>query len=147
MQVAVEAVSEVTEELLEAFRRLVPQLSGSAVPPGAGELGRVVGHQGITLLVARGDGGIVGVLTLVTFPLATGVRARIEDVVVDEGARRQGVGTALTVAALELARRRGARSVDLTSRVSRVAANRLYQRLGFQLRDSNLYRYQPPATG
>ncbi|HEX5880519.1 MAG TPA: GNAT family N-acetyltransferase [Actinomycetota bacterium] len=77
----------------------------------------------------------------------TGLRARIEDVVVDERARGQGVGTALTVAALDLAGRRGARSVDLTSRASRVAANRLYRQLGFRLRDSNVDRYQPQRTG
>jgi ribosomal protein S18 acetylase RimI-like enzyme len=83
-------------------------------------------------------------LTLVTFPLQSGLRARIEDVVVDQDARGQGVGTALTMAALGLAQQQGARSVDLTSRASRVAANRLYRHLGFQLRDSNVYRYQPP---
>ena len=81
-------------------------------------------------------------LTLVVFPLPSGLRARIEDVVVDQDARGHGVATALTLAALDLARQQGARSVDLTSRPSRVAANRLYQRLGFQLRDSNVYRHQ-----
>lgn len=135
MEVEVEAVTEVTDELVEACGRLLPQLSASAAPVGAGELGRIVGHQGISLLVARTEEGIVGMLTLVSFPLASGLRARIEDVVVDEGARGQGVGTALTTAALELARRLGARNVDLTSRPSRVAANRLYQRLGFQRRE------------
>jgi ribosomal protein S18 acetylase RimI-like enzyme len=82
-------------------------------------------------------------LTLVTVPLPSGLRARIEDVVVDQDARGQGVGTALTRAALDMAQQQGARSIDLTSRTSRVAANRLYQELGFQLRDSNAYRYQP----
>lgn len=72
-------------------------------------------------------------LALVTFPLPSGLRARIEDVVVDQDARGQGVGTALTMAALELAQDQGARSIDLTSRTSRIAANRLYQQLGFQL--------------
>jgi ribosomal protein S18 acetylase RimI-like enzyme len=83
-------------------------------------------------------------LTLVIFPLPSGLRARIEDVVVDQGARGHGVGTALTMAALDLARQQGARTVDLTSRAARVAANRLYQHLGFRLRDSNVYRYQLP---
>jgi len=81
-------------------------------------------------------------LTLVTFPLPSGLRARIEDVVVDQHVRGQGVGTALTMAAVDLAQQQGARSIDLTSRASRVEANRLYQQLGFQLRDSNVYRYQ-----
>jgi ribosomal protein S18 acetylase RimI-like enzyme len=143
MSVEVEAVREVTDELVRACRRLLPQLSSSAAPPSGEDLARTVGHQAITLFVARSAGAIVGMLTLVTFPLPTGLRARIEDVVVDQAARGQGIGTALTMAALDLARQRGARSVDLTSRASRVAANRLYQQLGFQLRDSNVYRYQP----
>jgi ribosomal protein S18 acetylase RimI-like enzyme len=106
-------------------------------------LARIVSHQAITLFIARSGGVIVGMLTLVTFPLPSGLRARIEDVVVDQDARGQGVGTALTMAAIDLAQRQGARSIDLTSRASRVAANRLYEQLGFQLRDSNVYRYQP----
>jgi ribosomal protein S18 acetylase RimI-like enzyme len=144
MSIEVEAVRQVTDEHVVACRRLLPQLSGSAAPLGADDLARVAKHQAITLLVARSQGAIVGMLTLVTFPLPSGLRARIEDVVVDRDARGQGVGTALTMAAIGLARQQGARSVDLTSRPSRVAANRLYQRLGFQLRDSNVYRYQPP---
>jgi ribosomal protein S18 acetylase RimI-like enzyme len=143
MGIEVEAVQQVTDELVEACGRLLPQLSSSA-PLGANDLARIAGHQANTLLVARHQGVIVGMLTLVTFPLPSGLRARIEDVVVDEAARGQGVGTALTMAALDLAREQSARSVDLTSRASRLAANRLYQRLGFQLRDSNVYRYQPP---
>jgi ribosomal protein S18 acetylase RimI-like enzyme len=144
MSVEVEAVHQVTDELVDAVRRLLPQLSGSAAPLGGDDLARIVGHQATTLFIARAGGVIVGMLTLVSFPLPSGLRTRIEDVVVDEDARGQGVGTALTMAALELARQRGARSVDLTSRASRVAANRLYQRLGFRLRDSNVYRYQSP---
>ncbi len=99
------------------------------------------------LLVARdGDGPglggrIVGSMTLVVFRIPTGVRAWIEDVVVDQGARGQGVGEALNRSALEVADRRGARTVDLTSRPQREAANRLYQRLGFVMRDTNVYRY------
>jgi ribosomal protein S18 acetylase RimI-like enzyme len=147
MNLEVEAVQRVSDELAEAVRRLLPQLSSSAAPLDADDLHRIVGHQANTLFVARGEGGIVGMLTLVSFPLASGLRARIEDVVVDQEARGQGVGTALTMAALDRARAQGARSVDLTSRASRVAANRLYQQLGFQLRDSNVYRYQLQPGG
>jgi ribosomal protein S18 acetylase RimI-like enzyme len=143
MRVEVQAVHQVTDELVAAVGRLLPQLSGSAAALDADQLTRIVGHQAISLLVARGERGIVGMLTLVTYPLPSGLRARIEDVVVDQDARGHGVGTALTVAALDLARQQGARSVDLTSRASRVEANRLYQQLGFQLRNSNVYRYRP----
>jgi ribosomal protein S18 acetylase RimI-like enzyme len=143
MRVEVQAVHQVTDELVAAVGRLLPQLSGSAAALDADELTRIIGHQAISLLVARGEHGIVGMLTLVTYPLPSGLRARIEDVVVDRDARGHGVGTALTMAALDLARQQGARSIDLTSRASRVEANRLYQQLGFQLRDSNVYRYRP----
>jgi ribosomal protein S18 acetylase RimI-like enzyme len=143
MSIEVEAVRQATDELVEACRRLLPQLSSTAAALDADELTRIVDHQANTLLVARDQGAIVGMLTLVTFPLPSGLRARIEDVVVDQEARGHGVGTALTMAAIDLTRQQGARNVDLTSRASRAAANRLYQRLGFQLRDSNVYRYQP----
>ncbi len=107
----------------------------------------MAGSPSSTVLVARGqapDGGpgeIVGTLTLAMFPIPTGLRAWIEDVVVDEAARGQGVATALTLEALRLAREQGARTVDLTSRPSREAAGRLYEHLGFQRRDSRLYRF------
>ena len=143
MRVEVQAVHQVTDELVAAVGRLLPQLSGSAAALNADELTRIIGHQAISLLVARGEHGIVGMLTLVTYPLPSGLRARIEDVVVDRDARGHGIGTALTMAALDLARQQGARSVELTSRASRVEANQLYQQLGFQLRDSNVYRYRP----
>jgi ribosomal protein S18 acetylase RimI-like enzyme len=147
MGVEVETVNQVTDELVTALQRLLPQLSTSAAPLDAGKLAQIVEHQAATLFIARRHGAIVGMLTLVMFPLPTGQRARIEDVVVDEAARGHGAGAALTTAALRLAQRHGARSIDLTSRASRVAANRLYERLGFVPRDSKVYRYtgQAPA--
>ncbi|NJC86101.1 GNAT family N-acetyltransferase [Planosporangium mesophilum] len=145
MRVEIETIREVTDEVVAAFARLLPQLSSSADPPDRASLGRVVAAEPNTVLVARSAGRIVGTLTLVTVPMLTGVRCRIEDVVVDSSARGQGVGAELTTAALRLAREAGAGSVELTSRASRIAANRLYQRLGFQRRESNLYRY--PLSG
>ena len=136
----VEVVRSATDEVVKAFGRLLPQLSRSASPLDADALARVVTWEGNRLLIARLDGGIVGALTLVTFPIPTGMRAWIEDVVVDEAARGKGVGAALTWEAVRLARELGARTVDLTSRPSREAANRLYERLGFELRDSRVYR-------
>lgn len=132
------------DELAEAFTRLLPQLSRSAKPLEAAALARVVEHDANTVLVARVEGRIVGTLTLVTFPLPTGLRAWIEDVVVDDDARGHGVGAALTEAAIALAHASGAVSVDLTSRPSRVAANRLYQRVGFAARETTVYRHTAP---
>jgi ribosomal protein S18 acetylase RimI-like enzyme len=142
MLVEVEVVDEVTDEVVRALARLLPQLSRSHSPDAEAIL-QVAGHQANTLLVARQGDDIVGTLTLVVIPSLTGTRARIEDVVVDESARGAGVGSALTLAALRLAEAAGARTVDLTSRPSRVAANRLYQTLGFVPRDSQVYRFTP----
>jgi ribosomal protein S18 acetylase RimI-like enzyme len=137
----VEVATEVTPELLEAFAHLVPQLSSSNPPPTEAELAELVASPTTTVLVARAaNGTIAGTLTLCTFRIPTGVRAWIEDVVVDGAARGQGVGKALTLAAVDEARRLGARTVDLTSRPSREAANGLYQSLGFQQRTTNVYR-------
>ena len=137
----VEEVTEVSTELVEAFARLTPQLSRSSPPPGDPELERIVQSDATRLLVATVDGAIVGSLTLALFRIPTGLRAWIEDVVVDESVRGQGIGAALNQEALKVARDQGARTVDLTSRPSREAANRLYQRLGFKQRETNVYRY------
>jgi ribosomal protein S18 acetylase RimI-like enzyme len=139
--VQVEVLDKVTDELVEAFARLLPQLSRSAPRLGPDELDAVVSNEANTVLVSRSGGTITGTLTLVMFPLPTGLRAWIEDVVVDEAARGQGTGEALTHEALRIAREAGARTVDLTSRPAREAAGRLYERLGFQVRDSRLYRH------
>jgi len=135
----------VTDELVAAFDRLVPQLSATTGPPGRGALEAIVGSPAVTLLVARAEGTIIGTLTLAMFPIPTGFRAWIEDVVVDEAARGKGIGEALTSEAIVLARAAGARTVDLTSRPSRTAAGRLYERAGFEERDTRVYRYRMPA--
>ncbi|MGH9106685.1 MAG: GNAT family N-acetyltransferase [Acidimicrobiales bacterium] len=160
----VSAVQEATPEVVSAVQRLVPQLSSMARPPDAAEVAELVASQAATLLVARDDeamervseptahaenphGPIVGMLTLVTFRIPTGVRAWVQDVVVEGVARGRGVGEALTVAALQMAGAGGARTVDLTTRASREAANQLYHKMGFQLRDTNVYRYSLHEEG
>lgn len=147
MGVDIEVVRSVNDELVQAFGRLLPQLSRSATSLDAEALHELVRWPGSHLLVARVDGEIMGTLTLVIFPIPTGRRAWIEDVVVDDAARGRGVGAALTREAVRLARAAGARTVDLTSRPSRAEANRLYERLGFQVRDSKVYRLaELPST-
>lgn len=142
MAVTIEQASRVTDEVVEALAVLIPQLSSSNPPPGRAELEEIVGSPSTVLFLARVEGRIVGSLTLATFRIPTGLRAWIEDVVVDGTARGHGVGEALNTAAIDEARRRGAVTVDLTSRPSREAANRLYQRLGFRARETNVYRYE-----
>lgn len=133
----------VTPALVEGMARLIPQLSRSASAPDASTLEAIVASPATQLLVATdADGRIVGSLTLVLFRIPTGMRAWIEDVVVDEANARQGIGEALNREALRRASAAGARSVDLTSRPDREAANRLYQRIGFTKRDTNVYRHE-----
>ena len=138
----IEIAESVTDELVEAFARLIPQLSSSSPAPGKDALDAIVADPLTCLYLARVDGRIVGALTLAMYQIPTGLKAWIEDVVVDESARGRGVGEALSAAALEAARRRGAKDVSLTSRPFREAANRLYQRMGFQPYETNVYRYR-----
>jgi ribosomal protein S18 acetylase RimI-like enzyme len=141
--ISIEAVFAVDEELMEGMERLVPQLSSSAAVPTGEQMRDIVASPCTTLLIARDRaqaGRIVGSLTLAVFRIPTGVRAWIEDVVVDSAARGKGVGEALNREALRVAASHGARTVELTSRPSREAANRLYERLGFQRRETNVYR-------
>ena len=139
---AVELVEEFSEELLEAFSLLIPQLSSSAQTLNAQQIKEFCAQEGVYLLVFRSEEGkILGMLSLATFKIPTGKRAWIEDVVVDSAARGQGAGQALVEAAVRHAKKVGAKTVDLTSRPTREAANRLYRRCGFKQRETNVYRY------
>jgi ribosomal protein S18 acetylase RimI-like enzyme len=140
--VPVTQATTVSDELVAAFARLVPQLSTSAQPPSRVDLEKIVSSPAARILLAHDDDGkIIGSLTLIVFRTPTGGRAWIEDVVVDEAARGQGAGEALVSEAIRLASELGARTVDLTSRPSREAANSLYEKVGFRARETNVYRY------
>ncbi len=138
--VVVEIAERGTDELVVALNRILPQLSKSAPPLTLGELDDICVND--TVFVARHDGVVVGSLTLIMFRIPTGLRAWIEDVVVDEAARGLGIGEALNAAAIRRTHEHGCRTLDLTSRPSRVAANKLYQKLGFSVRETNIYRYE-----
>lgn len=141
MSLRVETVTRATPALVNGLNALVPQLSTSAPRLTTSDVERLINSEAVTLFVARDDEDLVGALTLVVFSTPTGQRAWIEDVVVDEDARGLGIGAMLTNAAIARARQHAVRSVDLTSRPSRVAANALYQKLGFELRETNVYRF------
>jgi ribosomal protein S18 acetylase RimI-like enzyme len=145
--VQIEVVTSPSAEIVAAVGALVGQLSSSAPAPSAAQIEALVASTATRLLLARdAQGRIVGMLTLALFPIPTGLRAWIEDVVVDREAREQGIGALLTQEALALARADGARTVDLTSRPSREAANRLYTKLGFHPRETNVYRYDDRSS-
>lgn len=144
----VEIVTASDPELVEAMERLIPQLSRSAPALTAQECEALVAQEGVYLFVfrpdepdAEGRTPILGMLTLATFTIPTGLRAWVEDVVVDSATRGHGAGRALVEAAVAHAATLGARTVDLTSRPSREAANRLYRRTGFEQRETNVYRF------
>lgn len=134
--------TELTDELMSAVERLIMQLTSHPAPTWD-ELSDLLANPASYLLIVRhpDDGPIVGMATLVVYLLPTGVRARLEDVVVDESARGLGLGEALTRRAIELAEQVGAESLALSSGSQREAANRLYQKMGFVRWESNHYRY------
>ena len=151
---SVELIEQSSPEPVAAMERLIPQLSRSAKPLTAEQTQALVDQDSVYLFVFRTDkpvtaadgneveaGTILGMLSLDTFAIPTGVRAWVEDVVVDAGTRGMGAGQQLVEAAVAHAQKIGARTVDLTSRPSREAANRLYRRCGFELRETNVYRY------
>lgn len=145
---SVELIESSNPEIVEAMERLIPQLSRTAPALTAQQCADFLSQSGVYLFVFRpdtpnadGETPILGMLTLATFTIPTGLRAWVEDVVVDGEARGQGAGQALVEAAVEHAISIGARTVDLTSRPTREAANRLYRRAGFELRETNVYRY------
>lgn len=136
-----EKATAATPALLAGLNRLLPQLSSNATLLSMADVETMVNSDAATLFIAIDNGAVVGTLTLVVFSIPTGVRAWIEDVVVDEKARGLGIGEALTSAAVHEARARGVRSIDLTSRPSREVANALYRKLGFERRETNVYRF------
>ena len=136
------ATAAEAEELAAALEHLVPQLSRSNPAPSLDTVRVMLAHDAVTQFLARReDGSIVGVSTLATFPIPTATRGWVEDVIVDEASTNQGIGRLLLDAMLERARELGCRTVDLTSRPDREAANHLYQKAGFELRTTNVYRF------
>jgi ribosomal protein S18 acetylase RimI-like enzyme len=138
----VEQLREADDELVEVVARLLPQLTEARTPPTLEKLQETVSTQ--TVLVARDDDGrIVGTLTLVLYRVASGLKGRIEDVIVDESARGQGVGEALAREGMKRASEAGVLMLELTSMPYREAANRLYKRLGFVRKPTNVFVWWP----
>ena len=136
-------VTSADQELLEALQRLIPQLSGCP-PPTADELDQLVSSEASILLAARypeKDGPIVGAMVLVVYRVLTGLHGYVEDVIVDEAARGQGIGEGLMREAIRIAEEMGAANIGLTSHARRAAANQLYLKLGFEQRQTNVYKY------
>jgi ribosomal protein S18 acetylase RimI-like enzyme len=140
VEVQIVPATDVTSELERAMGSLMPQLNPALVAPTHAELAAVLADPAATLLVAVADEAIVAIATVIVYTTPVWVKARIEDVVVDEAARGHGVGEALVRECLNVARKRGAQVVELQSARRREVANRLYPRIGFEKRESNVYR-------
>ncbi|TDP99345.1 acetyltransferase (GNAT) family protein [Leifsonia sp. 115AMFTsu3.1] len=138
-RVDIEVATTLSPTDLDAIERLLPQLSSTAGYDRDRMLA-MLDHPGTDLLLARVDGQVVGMATLATFPLPTGWRGHVDDVVVDDAQRGKGIARQLLDAIIDLARERELRTLDLTSRPSRAAAIRLYESVGFERRDSVLMR-------
>lgn len=137
----IDRITHVDERTVQVFKRLMPQLIGKEEHPSLEELEKVVESENTFLFFATEGEEVIGTTTLVFYHIAAGLKAWIEDVIVDENARGKGVATALIWHALHVAREKGAKKVDLTSLPQREAANRLYQKIGFEKRESNMYRF------
>lgn len=137
----IQIVTQADDELYEAFQRLIPQLTNNNPPPSLDLLLSLLRDESSTLLVARDESNkIIGALTLIVYKVPTGIRSIIEDVIVDESARGKKVGEQLMLKAIEIAQKKEASNISLTSNPHRLAANRLYIKLGFQKRETNVYQ-------
>jgi GNAT superfamily N-acetyltransferase len=138
--VRIEVVEEATSEVRAALAHLLPQLNSELPVPTKERLQALVADPAVTLLLAMDGDNVVGTSTLIVYTTPFWIKARLDEVVVDESARGKGVGAALVTACLDIARQKGAQVAELQSGVFREAANRLYPRMGFKLRESNVYR-------
>ncbi len=143
--ISIKEVKEASKEIYNAMIELLSQLTSSELAFSQKDLERIVASKSSILFTALDEtlnNKIVGILTLVLVDIPTGMLAKIEDVVVDKTARGRGIGEAITLAAIQRAKELGITKIDLTSNPKREAANRLYQRLGFKQRTTNVYRYE-----
>jgi len=140
--VRIEAVSRLTPDLQAALARLLPQLNPTLPVPDAERLERLLADPDVTLLVARDGDEIVGTTTVIVYTTPFWIKARLDEVVVDASVRGKGVGEALVNAALDVGREKGAQVAELQSGrgSNRDAAHRLYERVGFKIRDSDVMR-------
>lgn len=133
-------LTTITDSVLIAFNDLIPQLSSNCALPTKEDLEAIVNSNNTLLFIAEAHNKIVGTLTLVFNKIPTGDKVWIEDVVVDKSARGKGVGKELILFAIKYAKSKNSQDINLTSSPKRVTANKLYQKLGFVQRETNVYR-------
>ena len=137
----IKKITELTEKVVEAVLKLLPQLASEADLPSKEYLNDIIASDNVHLFMAESDGEIIGMLSIATYKIPTGIKVWIEDVVIDGSQRGKGLGEELMQFAIDYSKTLGARSVGLTSRPSRIAANKLYQKIGFVQYETNVYKY------
>ena len=127
----------------EALRLLIEQLTGRDSNFGEEELRQTLLDNASRLFVMRHEGVIIGMLTLCIYHCPTARKVWVEDVVVDNAYRGQGLGKELMAYAIDYVEKNLAPcSLMLTSRPTRVAANALYRKIGFEPRETNIYKME-----
>ena len=132
--------TELTSELENGLKKLLPQLSSSAQMPTSAQIENLLADSNTHLLVAEIDGAIAGILSLVIVNIPTGRKAWIEDVVVDSEFRGQKIGFKLVEKAEDIAADLGVKKIYLTSNPSRQAAHKLYKNCGFEEYSTCVFR-------
>lgn len=140
MEIQIKRITIIDEAACDAFEKLLPQLTGRDDAPSAEQLEMIIADEMTHLFVATENDVILGTLTLVLYRIPTNLKGMIEDVIVDEAARGKGVATRLMNHAISVARKNGVAKLELTSNPTRIAANNMYQQLGFEKRNTNFYR-------
>lgn len=133
-------IEDLKPDCLEAINRLIAQLSTSSHTFTEAELNSLIASPQSHLYALEYDEKIIGMVTLCIYQCPTGRKAWIEDVVVDQNHRGKGYGKLMVRKAMEECQNRGNVTLMLTSRPSRIVANQLYQSLGFEKRETNVYK-------
>lgn len=133
-------IEDLKPDYLEAINRLIAQLSTSSHTFTEAELNSLIASPQSHLYALEYDEKIIGMVTLCIYQCPTGRKAWIEDVVVDQNHRGKGYGKLMVRKAMEECQNRGNVTLMLTSRPSRMVANQLYQSLGFEKRETNVYK-------
>ena len=140
-KIEIREINRFSNRVFAATLSLLPQLAPDSALLTMDHFKRILKSKSTHLFIVELDNKIAGILTIATYDIPSGKKVWIEDVVVDELQRGKGIGKALMLFSINYAKSLGAKSIELTSSPSRVAANQLYQKIGFVIRETNVYKY------
>jgi ribosomal protein S18 acetylase RimI-like enzyme len=129
-----------SKKALLEINRLFLQLSSSGRQITLTDLRKTLSNKDLYVIVLRDKNRIIGMGSIMMIRYLFGLWGNIEDVVVDQEYRRQGLGKKLMKKLISIGKQKKVNGVNLTSRPSRVAANKLYKKLGFKRKETNFYQ-------